>query len=75
MQFIFGISSLDSNSNDIPGGYQNFTQTIALNQWVRISQTFTVPAGTKQVKVLLRSSVKDADAARFDGSQIETKIF
>ncbi|WP_411681918.1 DNRLRE domain-containing protein [Clostridium thailandense] len=68
---VLGIRCLDITSSEIPGGYQNYEKPIAQNQWFRISNTFTLPIGTKSFYVILRSAVRDNNKVRFDAAQME----
>ncbi|MCT8977624.1 DNRLRE domain-containing protein, partial [Clostridium sp. CX1] len=66
-----GIQCFDAAGKLIAGTYQNYVKSIPENQWVRISQTFTFPAGTRSFFVILRTHVKDNNKVRFDAIQME----
>lgn len=68
---ILGIQCFDSNGAQIAGSYQNYEKAIALNQWIRISNTFNLPAGTKSFFVILRSAVSGTNTVDFDAVQME----
>ncbi|VTQ88082.1 DNRLRE domain-containing protein [Hathewaya histolytica] len=65
----------DNSGNEIGGSYKIHMQDIVENKWCRISKEFNVPKGTKKVRAVLRSNVKDKELVRFDGVQLEEKPF
>ncbi|NLM35487.1 MAG: hypothetical protein GX206_08620 [Clostridiales bacterium] len=52
-------------------GYKVEYKTINENEWTKISHTFTIPAGTKSILVMLRTNVKDKNLVRFDAVRFE----
>ncbi|WP_162920305.1 DNRLRE domain-containing protein [Clostridium fermenticellae] len=66
-----GVMCLDSNGLEITGGYQNYEKPIDPNEWIRINNFLTLPAGTKSFYVILRSAVRDSNKIRFDSVQLE----
>lgn len=71
---VLSILCYDSNSNLVTNGYGYFAKDIPQNKWTKISETYTVPAGTKFMRVMVRSSVKDKDIVRFDAVKFEEKV-
>ncbi|WP_341441618.1 LamG-like jellyroll fold domain-containing protein, partial [Oxobacter pfennigii] len=65
------IICLDSNEVQIPNAYWTYDKNIEENQWERISEKFTAPAGTKIIYAIIRAAVKDRDIVRFDAVQLE----
>ena len=72
---VLSIQCLDSNDKGLPYAYWTYTKDIQENQWTKIAETATLPAGTKKVMVMVRSNVKDNDVVRFDSVQFEEKPF
>ena len=66
-----GIRCFAANGEDITGGYQNYEKPIIQNQWIRISNNFNLPLGTKNFFVILRSNVRNGNTVKFDAVHME----
>ncbi|QHE50865.1 DNRLRE domain-containing protein [Pontibacillus sp. HMF3514] len=69
------IQAFDSAGNLISGSYSIVKKNIPEHEWTKISESFTIPSGTKRIKVMVRTSVKDNDIVRFDNIQFEESPF
>jgi RHS repeat-associated protein len=70
---MLGIRCFTENGGEITESYENYEKVIVQNQWIRISNTFNLPIGTKSFFVILRSNGRDNNTVKFDAVRLEEK--
>ncbi|MDW8803207.1 carbohydrate binding domain-containing protein, partial [Clostridium sp. A1-XYC3] len=68
---VLGIQCFDKNGAEIAGSYKNYQKDIDKDRWVKVSESFNLPIGTKSLFVILRSAVSGTDTVSFDAVQME----